>query len=358
MRCDPVDRVVLVSDPFRLDWNNAGGGDWNVFVLQKLAGKRLRSVAPWWSCTSETVLSGPAQLHPDRVYPLLDWPVEDTSWARLYAQPVDKLPTDLERMLEEAFDGALVVGFEMPPFLREWLAKRGQPWINLSVHPVRFLPDLLWSVSTNDEAIREMLGQFKFSSKRIEREVAKRRRRAGPVRAPADAAIVIGQVGHDRSRIAEGRFWSLEEFAAELETWCAGRPLVFKPHPLGAEDSVGESWLLERGAQLVDDNIYDLLAADGDRSYAALSSSVLTEAKCFGRDARRLMPESDDAGGVGAVTVGGVIFERAFWSRVAQPVSSRRCRPWPRLSWLVPSDASRRLVKKDWGWKKEGGDSS
>ena len=352
MRCSRASRAVFVSDPFRVNWGKAGAGDWNVFVLQKLVAPRLRAVAPWWQWSSQTVLTGPATLHPEQVYPLLGWPIADESWARLYDLTADALPAALTARLEQVFGGALVVGFEMPPVLRAWLSKEGLPWINLAVHPVRFLPDLLWSVSTNDDGMQEALAAFAFATKRIEQEVSKRRRRAPRVLAPAGAAIVIGQVGHDRSRIAKGRFWTAEDFAAEIDRWSAGRRLCVKPHPLGKDDSADEAWLRARGAQVVDDNVYDLLAADGDHIFAALSSSVLTEAKWFGREALRLMPAMEPV--EPEVTVGGAIFERAFWARVLKPVSARPCRPWPRLPWLVRSDASRRLIKRNWGWTPEG----
>ena len=217
----------------------------------------------------------------------------DAYWAAVY----DDLPLDaaLQRTLLARLQGQFVVGNELPPYLRRLLDRLGTPWLDLRIHPVRFLDDLLFAARASDAETRHgLLGMA------VEEEHAYAA--AGLIEAmcrytadcslPANTLLVVGQRTMDSSQIVAGTFFDALERRAEVAAICAGyRAVLLKPHPYGGQHSL----LLAAAAApnalgVTADNLYRMLAQAEIASVLTVNSSVAYEARYFDKRIHTLAP--------------------------------------------------------------------
>src|SRR5271154_5207356 len=76
-------------------------------------------------------------------------------WARTYQD----LPqsSELDAILVRRLRGRFCVGYELPPGMRKLLDSIGAPYIDLRLHPVRFLDDLLFAARASEPATQAAL---------------------------------------------------------------------------------------------------------------------------------------------------------------------------------------------------------
>ena len=215
-------------------------------------------------------------------------------WASVYQSlPQRDATADLLlRRLENQF----CVGYELPPFLIRTLDRAGLPWIDIRLHPVRFLDDLLFAVRNSDPATQAALLQILVPESQA--IVA-----AGLLEAmgqlvsdatvPSDTLIVIGQRPMDSSQIIEGLFFDAFRCSAEIAAICARhKAVVLKPHPQPDEP---HSLLLVASAQpnlrgVIGDNLYRMLAMPQVSAVLTVNSSIAYEAGYFGKTVHALAP--------------------------------------------------------------------
>ena len=229
----------------------------------------------------------------------------------------------------EAVSGAgLVIGFELSEASRRSMNEKEKVWIDLRIAPLRFLDDIYFTFETNHPGIRE-----KLEERRIDATLC--RYHADLVRATvlklkkADIVepgtlLLIGQTEADRVVFDGTKHLTLADRITELEALNAGYDRVlFKPHPY-AKNGRAVLRELRRGLGNVEAtraNIYHLLANEGVRHVAALNSSVLHEAECFGKAVTFLFTPTFTEEQVG---IYGDYFSGAFWSDILAPAFETR----------------------------------
>lgn len=219
-------------------------------------------------------------------------------WARLHAGIEDDW---LAERLGDLFAGSLVVGFETPPYLARILHARGIPLIDLTIHPVRFMPDYVFGMRSNLPDLHARLGAFALAEETIRDEA--RLSRARSIRAfrrgwpEAGAAVFFGQISIDSSLIVDGRMAGLADVTQALAELRDTYPHVYyRPHPHIERRRAVEAAIAEVGGiTWTDASAYDLLAVPTVAAVASLSSSVLHEAPYFGVPARRVLANRDPA---------------------------------------------------------------
>jgi len=199
------------------------------------------------------------------------------------------LPREAAAMLADAFgDAAAVVGFELPTLLKRLLDQIGIVWIDLNIHPYRFGPDVLFAVGTNSDDVLSALIPHHAPDAAFEPWadlVAATAVKLPPMLPVRDATLVIGQTRIDRALIRDGKLLDLADFGPALHA-AIGREgrVLFKPHPYNLDGfglhEIGLPFARIREAQ---ENIYVLLAQDGVRQVIGVSSSVVAEARFFGK---------------------------------------------------------------------------
>jgi hypothetical protein len=217
----------------------------------------------------------------------------DRYWAAVY----DDLPMDaaLQATLLPRLEGQFVVGNELPPYLRRLLHRLGTPWLDLRIHPVRFLDDLLFAARASTPATRQALldmavpEDHAFAAAGLIEAMC---RYTIDCSLPADTLLVIGQRTMDSSQIIAGRFFDALERRAEIAAICARhRAVLLKPHPYGGQHSL----LLAAAAApnalgVTADNVYRLMAQAEIATLLTVNSSVAYEARYFDKRIHALAP--------------------------------------------------------------------
>lgn len=292
-----VDRIVVSADVLRVDDTHAdpvrNPQGKNIEMIHALFGVMLGEIM---GLPAEPLrLDGPHDGH-DRLGLYRDAGVEFSTagWASIYHH----LPEAIAAPLARRFENALAILFEASPAMLALLEARGVPYLNLCVHPVRFLEDYIFNIETGIPELADWLDAHVVPPGRIRRAArvlsARGRRRADGAEPALDGAVVFfGQMPTDASLIADGRMATRAEVDIALQTLIAEHGRVYyRPHP----HSNDHDWVhaLARGDErlsVIETNSYDLLGSGRLALAAALSSSILHEAERFGVPTRRFLPE-------------------------------------------------------------------
>ncbi len=258
-------------------------------------------------------------------------PVEqaDAWWAAVYSE----LPPDsaLEQVLLARLDGQFVVGNELPPYLIRQLNRFGIPWLDLRIHPVRFLDDLLFAANASSAETQQALVQDSVAEDVVFAA-------AGLVEAmcryttdctlPTGTLLVVGQRTMDSTQIIGGRFFDALENADAVATICADYPAaLLKPHPYGGQHSL----LLAAAAApnavgVTSDNLYRLLSQEQITAILTVNSSAAYEARYFDKRIHTLAPlpvgiawRGQNGGSGHYASLDQQVFSTDFWRMVLAP---------------------------------------
>lgn len=238
-----------------------------------------------------------------RIYDEIGCAFTNQSWANLFSNGHPVINARLDQYAEKG----VIVGYEIAPSIENYLRIKNYPYLNFALNPIRFLPDIYFSISTNIETLEAFNSCHVVADQEI-------RAHAGVLRAAFLSKkerktdrfqnIFIGQTEVDRSLIADGRFHTIEEYKDRLPC-----DIHVKVHPLSkSKPSFGRS--------IVKENIYKLLSENDDLKVYALSSSVLVEAPFFGCEAFRLLPGSNE---FPRPPLRHPYFMQGFWRAIFEP---------------------------------------
>lgn len=244
------------------------------------------------------------------------------SWAQIYGNST--LPSSVEGLFAQVFKESFVIGFEIPPILAHFLRRSGIGFVDLMLSPVRFMDDLIFSITASAPEVREVIHPHALSGEFL-------RLAAGAVSAHAakhfpnpprpDTLLVIMQTRFDRAVIENKRFVSLDGYIEELKKIAENYSSVLvKTHPLETQPEICEMLLRSlASAQLTDENFYRLVSHRNLKGVAALSSSCVHEATYFGKQSHALMSNVDfttSSAGLQICDVGDVVLTPDFWRDV------------------------------------------
>lgn len=240
-------------------------------------------------------------------------------WARIYAAP--QLPAAVEGLFERLFAGALVIGFELPPYLTGFCTRHGIPFIDCSISPVRFMDDLLLRLSTSDLQIDQALRGYGVAEEMIRLQagvLSSTAAKANLRPPPPNSLLVVLQTRFDKVVIENRRFTGLLDHLETLRGIAAGYDAVLiRQHPSEPQpDLCAAVQAALPGSQVTGENFYRLVSHDNLRGVAALSSSCVAEAGYFGATGHYLLPGFTPEAfvpGQAAVDVDGIVLAPDFW---------------------------------------------
>jgi hypothetical protein len=217
----------------------------------------------------------------------------DAFWATNYANMA--IDAALETILLRPLFGQLAVGYEIPPYLLRILADHEIPYLDIRMHPVRFLDDLLFAVRASHAQTRANLGKLAVSEEIVLATAAlleAQCRYTADCRLPPKTLLVIGQRTMDSSQIVDGRFFdALQQLPRIQQIFADYSGILLKQHPYGGPHSL----LLAAAAApnvlaMTADNIYRLLAQAEISGVLSVNSSSAYEARYFGKQVHTLAP--------------------------------------------------------------------
>lgn len=265
-----------------------------------------------------------------------------------------------ERLARPFENAAVVIGFELAEVQKRLLGQLGIPWIDLNIHPVRFGPDLLFAVQTNHADICAALAAHHAEDHVFEpwADLLAATAVKVPLHPPVEESVlVVGQTRVDRALIAGGRLLDLRDVAAAFHDAIGGEGRVlFKPHPYNPEGfGLHEIGLPLRRIREVQDNAYLLMAQDSVRRVVGVSSSLVAEARFFGKEGVflgtppfRIAPGRDALAPLMHASVVDAWLAADFWRDLLAPVLPVTAKDgrWPALG----PNALRNSLRQFWGW--------
>jgi hypothetical protein len=271
------------------------------------------------------------------------------------------LPRDAAALLAAPFQGAAaVVGFELTELQKRLLTLVGVPWIDVNIHPYRFGPDVLFAIATDHPEILARLVPHHAEDHVFEpwADLLAATAVKMPPRVPVEeACLLVGQTQVDRALIAGGRLLDLSDFAAPLHAALGdGGPVLFKPHPYNP-DGFGLHQVGLRLSRIREtrENAYVLLAQDAIRRVVGVSSSVVAEARFFGKEGvflgtppMRIVPRRGDLAPGRHASVVDAWLSADFWRDLLAPVLAVTARDGRRP--VLPPNALRTSLRQFWGW--------
>ncbi|MFZ6764890.1 polysialyltransferase family glycosyltransferase [Pseudoroseomonas sp. WGS1072] len=272
------------------------------------------------------------------------------------------VPAAVLETCEATFGDAIVVGFELAEWFKRTLSHLDIPYVDLNIHPVRFLPDVFFAVQTNDaEVFAALLSHhtdpeaFHGWADLVSATALKLR----PDLALEAPALLVGQTSLDRSLVDGGRVVNLEDHAGAVRALLRRDGCVaFKPHPYNSGDfGLFRTGIPFRQVRMVRANAYALLAHPGLREVVGVSSSLLVEAPYFDTAARILHRSPFDlAGGRGAARPGqhlslvDGLLETDVWRSILAPLLPvTRPDGW---RFRLPANSLRLSLRNFWGFNE------
>jgi hypothetical protein len=282
-----------------------------------------------------------------------------TGWVRLF--DAEALPREAAARLAAPFaDAAAVIGFELAEVQKRLLTALRIPWVDLNIHPCRFGPDLLFAVQTNHDGVLEALAAHHAGDEVFEpwADLLMATTVKVPLHPPVtERVLVVGQTRVDRALISGGRVLDLRDLASAFHA-AIGREgrILFKPHPYNAEGfGIHGTGLPLRRIRQVSDNAYHLLGQDAIRRVVGVSSSLVAEARFFGKEGVflgappfRVAPSRGAlAPGMHASVVDAWLWAD-FWRDLLAPVM--RVTTKDGLRPALGPNALRNALRQFWGW--------
>jgi hypothetical protein len=323
-----IDSVIVVSDLLRPDGNCCPGGKDRATLWLWNAVKRSVGLAAGLPVEALATTGAPA-LH-DWIASLRPLERADAHWASVY----HRVPSSaaLNQLIIERLRGRFCIGFELPPWLVRLLDELAVPYIDLLLHPVRFMDDLMFAARASCLETQAALLPMAVMESEVLATAGLREamgRFISEAKVPDNTLLVAGQRRYDSTQIAAGGFFDAVPRAAEIHALCTRYDaVVLKPHPADRHHSLlaVAAGAPARVLGVIDDNIYRLMALPQISAVLTVNSSVAHEAPYFGKRVHTLAPLSmraawhgDAVDGESHVSLDDVVLTPDFWRVVLGP---------------------------------------
>lgn len=189
-------------------------------------------------------------------------------------------------------NNTLLIGYEFSLRTRKLLDKNNIPYIDLWLHPIRFLDDILFGFNSNIKEVFEKIDTYHYSEenyylyadnykistykgyKRLNHSVKQ------------NSALLVGQTLQDKAVLLNGRFLNLLDFSDRiLEISKQYDKVYFSRHPYEKNDGeILEFLKTIPNLEITNIPAYHLLVNDNVKKVFGISSSVVVESKYFDKD--------------------------------------------------------------------------
>ena len=215
-----------------------------------------------------------------------------------------RLPPDapwsatLQQHLLSVLRDQFCIGYELPPYLTGLLDQHAIPYIDIRLHPIRFMDDLLFAVRASHPATRANLSALAIPEAEVIITAGLREAMCqfiSQAAIPANTLLVLGQRPYNSTQIVAGDFFDAATRRPQIAAIRARHAaIVLKPHPHEPQHSLLTIAAGLGGAVLgpVNDNLYRLLSMPEITAILTVSSSVAYEAPYFGKTVHTLRRSS------------------------------------------------------------------
>lgn len=258
----------------------------------------------------------------ENFYRLANVPLKDEkSWVSIY--DINYISEELKQYYRSMIEESLVVYIEMSETQKKLHNMLRIPYIDISVHPVRFMSDHYFLMSTNDSNLFNRLKEHELDERQfyIGARLLKVQIDQKPCRVENNSVLLIGQTSLDRSLMKKNKLYSLNDYIKDIEKLSASAAVVyFKPHPYVKDDTLYSALRDIPNLRFISSNTYEMLASEGITKVFGISSSVLYEAKYFEKESlffnKKFEMFNNEFSENNYVSIGYDIFQPRFWEYV------------------------------------------
>lgn len=226
------------------------------------------------------------------------------------------------------FEVDIIIGFELSPAFCRLLSLRNIDYLNFYNAPIRFLPDLLWTVSTNSKRLAQRLNKWQYDVDNCEQYINRLRIKTAPHQRllqrnffSGNTAVVFAQMSADSSVLLNKKFRNLYDYKEEIARITESLDnVLFIPHPAGSSNIPFMKLIRYIGrGEICNFNSYALLCSDNVKKIISLSSSIGVEAELFDKEVFFMIGPALRTGGsmvagdAYVYTIGHVFFQKDFW---------------------------------------------
>jgi hypothetical protein len=323
-----IEAAVVAGDLLRPDASGQPGGADRQTLWLWNAVKRQVHLACGLPVELLTTRNPPALR--DRIESLRSPAGADAYWASVYHH----LPCSeaLDRLVADRLRRRFCIGYELPPWLVRVLEAQAVPYVDLRLHPIRFLDDLLFAVRASSADTQAALPAMAVPESEVLATAGLREamcRYISESRVPDDTLMVIGQRRFDATQIAGGDFFDAHGMATDIHALCARyAAVVLKPHPLDRHHSLLEvaAAAATRVIGVITDNTYRMMSLPEISAILTVNSGVAYEAPYFGKRVHTLVPlrmrlawRGGNPDTAAHVSLDDVVLTPDFWRSVLAP---------------------------------------
>lgn len=217
----------------------------------------------------------------------------------------------------------LLLCYELSLQTRELFNILDIPYIDIWMAPIRFDKDIMFSFASNKLPIHSALQNYSYDETKFyhtAQKICKQFKyfKKNDFTLKKNSLLLVGQLFNDKAVIKNGKFLNLLDYKDEIKKLSREYSMVyFQKHPLMNEDEFNIYFKafseIKNISYLENANIYSLLAQEQIQKVVAISSSVLQEAKFFGKEVLYLYkPVLDE----NYITVFKEYYKLSFWQDV------------------------------------------
>lgn len=292
----PMISIVMTGDLLRVDSHGLGTQCRNLSWFENLFSWQVAQVAD--KCSLSTLYpNDKARFSTEVFYNFFDIQPVETGWFEIYA--AEPIPTKALDYIAGTFRDNLVIGYELPDIFLRAFDQLGIFYVDFTIHPVRYLDDIFFAVRSNNTKVRDALKTFAADEYTFWVYAGIRKATMAqmePLELEPNSCLFVGQTEVDRSLIRQGELLTCANYASEIvDIGRRHKKIYVKPHPY-AKDKQAISEYLDNACdvELIDENIYRLLADRNIDEVVTLSSSVAMEARYFGKKSTAFYREGLD----------------------------------------------------------------
>ena len=210
-----------------------------------------------------------------------------------------KLTSNMKSMVLDALGKQpFIIGYELSVATRNILSELKVPYLDIWLGPVRFLPDIIFAIRSNDEAINhfflqnQILDDFIIAHANILKVQSYRGFSRSSLLLRDNTVVFAGQSLVDKALLFDGEMLNVLHFKDRFSDLCKQhREVLYARHPFVKE---GDGEILRfvrsfRNVRIPQQTGYSLLANEGVTKVVSITSSFVTEAYYFGKEIEYLV---------------------------------------------------------------------
>jgi len=261
--------------------------------------------------------------------------------------------------LSTFFEKSLVIGFELPDIIMNMFDELNIPYIDIIIHPIRYLDDIFFGFRTNKKKIFDQIKKFQIHSNRYYIQAGIHNAtisRMTDLNITENSVLFTGQVEIDKSLLRNGDILSVLDFKDEfIKLSKYYNKIYFKKHPYSQGIDEVDSFLRSlNNVEFIENNFYHLLGQKNIESVYSISSSTVLESSYFGKNSQFLYQspflfsknEEKDFNSQHYIPVYDDFLEPDFWSVIFDKKDANDFKK------IIPSKSNRlrNSIQNYWGY--------